>query len=89
MTVVEQAWTIQLARMESTVLGLDGRAARLAEVIALRRSSDAGGTTGTRRVELNSDLDGLRAGPAEAEELSRNALAASTPGRAGGSGVVR
>jgi hypothetical protein len=64
----------QLARMESAVLGLEGLAARLGELVALQLTSDAGGTTTYRLTELTEDLDGLRAGLAETEELSRRVL---------------
>jgi hypothetical protein len=69
----------QLARMESAVLGLEGLAARLAELVALRLTSGSGDTTPVRLAELAGDLDGLRAGLAETEELSRRLLAASAP----------
>jgi hypothetical protein len=78
----------QLARMESAVLGLEGLAARLAEVLALRlTSSGAGEITASRIAELTGDLDGLRFGLAETSELSRTLLAQTVD--SGGSGVVR
>jgi hypothetical protein len=78
----------QLARMESAVLGLEGLAARLAELVAMRLTSGGGETTPARLAELTGDLDGLRAGLAETEELSRRLLAGQ-PTDPGGSEVVR
>ena len=77
----------QFARMESAVLGLEGLAARLAEVLALRLTSDAGEITASRIAELTGDLDGLRVGLAETAELSRTLLAQTAD--SGGYGVVR
>ena len=77
----------QFARMESAVLGLEGLAARLAEVLALRLTSDAGEITASRIAELTGDLDGLRVGLAETAELSRTLLAQTAD--LGGYGVVR
>jgi hypothetical protein len=55
------------------VLGLEGLVARTAEVVAM---SAAGGMDPTqdRLAALADDLDGLRAGLAEAEEVSRRVL---------------
>jgi hypothetical protein len=62
-----------LARLQSTALGLEGLVARTTEVLALSASAGAGmaddGITG-----LAAELDGLRAGLAETEELSRQVL---------------
>jgi hypothetical protein len=74
-----------LARMQSTVLGLDGLVARLSELLALHAAADGGPSAGVRIGELTDDLDGLRAGLAESEELSRRVLtggsgAAAAPG---------
>ncbi|HVQ91275.1 MAG TPA: hypothetical protein VMU51_09570 [Mycobacteriales bacterium] len=66
-----------LARMQATVLGLEGLVARTAEVLALGASSGFD-TSASRITELAGDLDGLRAGLAEAEEVSRRVL---DPGR--------
>jgi hypothetical protein len=66
-----------LARMQATVLGLEGLVARTAEVLALTASSGFD-TSADRITELAGDLDGLRAGLAEAEEVSRRVL---DPGR--------
>ena len=62
-----------LARMQATVLGLEGLVARTAEVVAM---SAAGGLdlSADRLAGLAGDLDGLRRGLAEAEEVSRRVL---------------
>jgi hypothetical protein len=62
-----------LARMQTTALGLEGLVARTAEVLALAASSGVD-TAADRIAELTGDLDGLRAGLAEAEEVSRRVL---------------
>jgi hypothetical protein len=64
-----------LARMQSAVLGLEGLVARMAELLALHATTAGGTLTATRVAELTSDLDGMRAGLAEAERVSRTALA--------------
>jgi hypothetical protein len=66
-----------LARMQATALGLEGLVARTAEVLALTASAGFD-TSADRITELAGDLDGLRAGLAEAEEVSRRVL---DPGR--------
>ncbi|MFL6128508.1 MAG: hypothetical protein ACJ73E_05535 [Mycobacteriales bacterium] len=62
-----------LARMQATVLTVEGLVARTAEVLAM---SASGGVdlTADRLAELSGDLDGLRTGLAEAEEVSRRVL---------------
>lgn len=72
-----------LARMQATALGLEGLVARLAEVLAL--SDGAGGvdTSAAQIADLALELDGLRAGLAETEAVSRRALA-QAPGEAAG-----
>lgn len=62
-----------LARMQSTVLALEGLVARTAEIVAM---SAAGGLdlSADRLAGLTDDLDGLRTGLAEAEEVSRRVL---------------
>jgi hypothetical protein len=70
-----EAREMLLARMQSTALGLDGLVARLSEVLALYATADGGARVGFSIGELNDDLDGLRAGLAESEELSRRVLA--------------
>jgi len=68
-----------LARMQSAVLGLEGLVARLAELLALHATTSGGSLTATRVAELTGDLEGMRAGLAEAEKLSRSALGSSNP----------
>ena len=62
-----------LARMQATVFTMEGLVARTAEVLAM---SASGGLdlTEDRLAGLSGDLDGLRAGLAEAEEVSRRVL---------------
>ena len=62
-----------LARMQSTTLTLEGVVAKTAEVLAL---SVSGGVdlSADRLAGLHGDLDGLRAGLAEAEAVSRRVL---------------
>jgi hypothetical protein len=64
-----------LARMQSTAFGLDGLVARLSEVLALHATADSGIGVAPTITALTDDLDGLRAGLAESEELSRRVLA--------------
>jgi hypothetical protein len=62
-----------IARMQATALGLEGLVARAAEVQALAAAPGVD-TTADQILELSADLDGLRAGLAEAEEVSRRVL---------------
>jgi hypothetical protein len=64
-----------LARMQATALSLEGLVARTAEIVAM---SAAGGVDPSedRLATLTDDLDGLRKGLAEAEEVSRRVLGA-------------
>jgi hypothetical protein len=65
-----------LARMQAAVLGLEGLVARMAELLALHATSDGGASlTAAKVAELTSDLEGMRGGLAEAEQLSRSTLA--------------
>ncbi len=68
-----------LDRMESTVIGLEGLSARLGEVLAL--SATAGGIdpTGVRLGEMSDQLDGLRLGLEETEQISRQAMRGLPP----------
>ncbi|MBT8225212.1 MAG: hypothetical protein HKP61_00255, partial [Dactylosporangium sp.] len=69
-----------LAKMQSTVLGLESLAARLAEVTALYATTGGvSAVTATRIAGLADDLDGMRTGLAEAERLSRQALGTPEP----------
>src|SRR5262249_29211375 len=69
-----------LARMESAVLGLEGLVARLAELLAMHATTAGGSLTATRVAEITTDLEGMRAGLAEAERLSRSALSGNGTG---------
>jgi hypothetical protein len=71
-----------LARMQSAVLGLEGLVTRLAELLALHATTAGGSLTATRLTELTGDLEGMRAGLAEAERVSRTALGGGAPGGA-------
>jgi hypothetical protein len=62
-----------VARLQSTALGLEGLVARATEVLALSASSSAG-TADSGIAGLAAELDGLRAGLTETEELSRRVL---------------
>lgn len=66
-----------LARMQAVALGLEGLEARLAEVLALTATTGGVDTTAQEIAELTTELDGLRAGLAETEAISRKALAAA------------
>jgi len=80
-TRLDTARETLLVRMQSTVLGLEGLVARVAELVTLHATSDAAPLTAGRVAELTSDLEGLRAGLAEAERISQSALAGGgTPG---------
>ena len=65
----------QLARMQTTVLGLEGLVARMAELLAMHATSDTASDTTERLGALTDELDGLRAGLAETEAISRQVLA--------------
>jgi hypothetical protein len=73
---LEQSLTQIVARVESGALGLERLVAQLAEILAL---SDTGAaTSGADQLEeLADELEGLRSGLAEAEQLSRRALSGS------------
>lgn len=62
-----------LARMQSTTLTLEGLIARTAEVLAMSVSGSLDLSEG-RLAGLAADLDGLRAGLAEADAVSRRVL---------------
>ena len=68
-----------LARMQAVALGLEGLEARLAEVLAMTATTGGVDTTAAEIAELATELDGLRAGLAETEAISRKALAAAPP----------
>jgi hypothetical protein len=81
---LDEARDTLVARMEATALGLEGLVARLAEVLALTATTGGVDTTAQDVAELTAELDGLRAGLAESEALSRRALAAAPPPEPGG-----
>jgi hypothetical protein len=64
-----------LARMQSAVLGLEGLVARMSELLALHATTEGGSLTARRVAELTADLEGMRAGLAEAAEVSRATFA--------------
>jgi hypothetical protein len=66
-----------LARMQAVALGLEGLEARLAEVLAMTATTGGVDTTAQQIAELSTELDGLRAGLAETEAISRKALASA------------
>lgn len=68
-----------LARMQSSALGLEGLVARLAEVLALVDTTGGVDDASRRIGELAGELDGLRAGLAETEALSRRVLGVAGP----------
>ena len=73
---VEQSRVTLLARLESSALGLERLVAQLAEILALSESATSP-VEGAQQLEaLADDLEGLRAGLAETEQLSRRALSA-------------
>jgi hypothetical protein len=68
-----------LARMQSAVLSLEGLVARMAELLAMHATTEGiTSLTDDRLAELTNDLEGMRAGLAEAEKLSRTALSGGT-----------
>jgi hypothetical protein len=73
-----EARDMLLARMQSAVLGLEGLVARMAELLALHATTAGASLSSGRVAELTNDLEGMRAGLAEAEELSRTTLAGGT-----------
>jgi hypothetical protein len=72
-----EARSTLLARMQAVALGLEGLEARLAEVLAMTATTGGVDTTAQEIAELATELDGLRAGLAESEAISRKALASA------------
>jgi hypothetical protein len=73
---LQQSRATLLARMESGALGLERLVAQLSEILALSESATSP-LEGAKQLEaLADDLEGLRAGLAETEQLSRRALSA-------------
>jgi len=71
-----------LARMQSAALGLEGVAARMAEVEALAGTTGASDGTASQVAALTAEVEGLRSGLAEAEALSRRVLDGPSAGTA-------
>ncbi len=69
-----------LARMQAVALGLEGLVARLAEVLALAETAGGLEDTAGKVAELAHEMEGLRAGLAETEAVSRGALGSAPPG---------
>ncbi|MER7273037.1 ABC transporter substrate-binding protein [Dactylosporangium sp. NPDC000244] len=67
-----------LARIEAAVFDLEGLGARVAELIVMHDAAGAGDTE-SRLSELTGDLEGMRAGLAEARGLSSTVLGGSQP----------
>lgn len=63
-----------LARMQSTALGLEGLNARAAELLAMS-TSDGGHADATLLDELSDELEAMRVGQVEVEELTKRTLA--------------
>ena len=64
-----------LARMQSVTLGLEGLVARLAEVLAMAATTGGSDDAARDLAAIADELDGLRAGLAESEAVSRRVLA--------------
>lgn len=72
---LQQAGAKLMARIEAVVIGLEGLRARLAEILTMVEAQSP--TEGAERVGgLAEELDSLRAGLEETEDLSRRALRA-------------
>lgn len=75
---LRQANETLLARLQATVLGLEGLTARLVEVLAMAQTQSV--VVGAQQIdELSDELEGLRAGLAETEDVSRSVLDAYRP----------
>jgi exonuclease VII small subunit len=73
---LDRSLTQIVARIESGALGLERLVAQLAEILALSEAGEPDrGAAGLD--QLADELEGLRAGLAETEQLSRRALSAS------------
>jgi hypothetical protein len=72
---LEDAATRLQARIEAVVIGLEGLVARLIEILALVEAQSP--VEGAQQVDaLSEELEGLRSGLVEAENLSRRVLSA-------------
>ncbi len=73
---LQQSSATLLARMESGTLGLERLVAQLAEILALSESATSPVEGAAQLEALADELEGLRAGLAETEQLSRRTLGA-------------
>lgn len=71
---MRDARTTLLTRMQAAALGLESLVARLSELVLLTATADGVGDPAARAAELAGELEGLRAGLAEAEALSKGVL---------------
>jgi hypothetical protein len=67
---LEQAKAAQMARLQSGVLALEGLVTRLAEVVALGETAGGALGAGDRVSELADELEGLRAGLSELDQVN-------------------
>ena len=73
---LQQSLAMLLARMESGTLGLERLVAQLAEILALGETATSPVEGAAQLEALADELEGLRAGLAETEQLSRRTLGA-------------
>ena len=73
---LHQSVAMLLARMESGTLGLERLVAQLAEILALSETATSPVEGAAQLEALADELEGLRAGLAETEQLSRRTLGA-------------
>jgi hypothetical protein len=73
---LQQSMSTLLARMESGTLGLERLVAQLAEILALSETATSPVEGAAQLEALADELEGLRAGLAETEQLSRRTLGA-------------
>jgi hypothetical protein len=73
---LQQSLATLLARMESGTLGLERLVAQLAEILALSETATSPVEGAAQLEALADELEGLRAGLAETEQLSRRTLGA-------------
>lgn len=69
---LEQSNAAQMARVQSGVLALEGLVTRLAEVVALGETAGGALGAGDRVSELADELEGLRAGLSEIDQVNIN-----------------
>ena len=73
---LQQSLAMLLARMESGTLGLERLVAQLAEILALSETATSPVEGAAQLEALADELEGLRAGLAETEQISRRTLGA-------------